>query len=209
MPTVAIGRPPSATPLTQTVWTQGESFFSGSIGQIETSVRLTGIPKELVFRRVYIALAICFTGTLVADPATDAVEHELTGDLKISDENVQTYRLGMYHNPTPSNMVLADETQNRTLGPWPPMTLYRPATLDNLVPKLPGVEHPDCRFFTMLTRKQDSVGGSFYHAVCKTLPLRVVVIGNNLEFKLKAVRPVSGSSYGHLIVACESSSHNF
>lgn len=203
-----LGRP-NATPATQTVWMQGEAFITGTIGTIDTSLVTFRLPRNLPFRKIYVALGIVFTGNIVPDAATNTVEHEIIGKLRISEENVETYKMDFYHNPTPTGLVIADSPSGRVAGPWPPCVLSRPVSLDNVVPKLPDTDHPDTRFFTLMTRKTDSVPATFYHLIAKTLPIRLAVVGNNMEFSVRVNRPsTGGSTYGHLIVACESSSHS-
>jgi hypothetical protein len=197
------------TPRATTVWSQAETFFSGSIGVLSTRILDITIPKGLNYRRVYIAGGICFTGTTVPDAGTDNLEHRLDAEVIIRDEGTPTYDLLMYHNPGFVGQAVIDIDANRTKGPWPPCVLYRPTVLANLVPKLPDCDHPDTRFFTLQLKRQDSGGGAPQSTIAKALPLRMVASGDLLSFTITATAPGSGSTWGHWIVAVESSSQPF
>lgn len=200
---------PQLTPTATTVWRQAEIILSGTIGDIGASIVDIAIPKGLIYRRVYVAGGICFTGTLVPDAATDNVEHRMEGEITVRDEGTITYDLLLYHNPSNVGLVPADSLLNRTKGPWPPCVLSRPVTLANLVPKLPNCDHPDARIFTLPLKRQDSGGGALENVLAKCLPLRMTASGDVLQFNLKVTAPVAGSTWGHWIIAVESSSLPF
>lgn len=205
---VILGRP-GGIPLTKTVWTQGELFFdTGGIGAQGAKLVGLRIPKELVYRKIYVAIGCTYTGAFAPDPATDNLDVELTGDLSISLEGTNTFRMRHYHNPQ-STLLITDEEEGRSVGPWPPCGLSRPITLANVVPKLPQPTHPDCRFFTLFPRRDDAVPGPFLPLIATCFPMRNVSEGSLLQFEVKARRTaaVGGTISGHMIVAVESSSH--
>lgn len=206
---VLLGRP-GGIPLTKTVWTQGEVFFNSGIGRTDIRMVSLRIPKELVHRKIYVALGCTHTGTIIPDAATNNVDDEFIGDLDISLEGSKTFSMRHYHNPQPTNLAATEDENGRSVGPWPPCGLSLPITLANVVPKLPQPTHPDCRYFTMLPRRADSAGPLvFLPLIATCYPMRNVSEGNLLEFQLTVNRnsTAAGTIRGHLIVAVESSSH--